>query len=49
MEKYAELFDKCAQSELKNQKKHILSSYIPLVDCLSQVEQNESEHGTKKI
>ena len=49
MEKYAELFDKCAQSELKNKKKHILSSYIPLVDCLSQVEENESEHGTNKI
>ena len=50
MEKYAELFDKCAQSELKNRKKHILSSYIPLVDCLSpkQDEQNESEHGTDK-
>lgn len=44
-EKYAELFDKCAQSELKNRKKHILSSYILLVDCLSQ--QNESDHGTK--
>ena len=49
MEKYAELFDKCAQSELKNRKKHILSSYIPLVDCLSRAEQtNESEHGTNK-
>ena len=50
MEKYAELFDKCAESELKNRKKHILSSYIPLVDCLSpkQDEQNESEHGTDK-
>ena len=48
MEEYSKLFDKCVQSELKNRKEHLLSSYIPLVDCLSQEGQNTKNESSKK-
>ena len=52
MENHTELFDKCVQSELRNRKEHLLSSYIPLVDCLTQKqlenEENESQRESQK-
>ena len=52
MESHTELFDKCVQSELRNRKEHLLSSYIPLVNCLTQnqleKEENENQRESQK-